>query len=65
MALDSTTFPSFDSASIAGVESRSLIMSEPAPLADEISGAKESVLPACIAPKTVLYEESSEKNKWN
>lgn len=37
-------------------------MSEPAPLADEISGTKENTLPACIAPKVVLWEENDEQS---
>jgi hypothetical protein len=50
-----------DSASISGTESRSLIISEPAFLADEMSGTKENTLPACVAPKTVLCKENDEQ----
>lgn len=49
-----TLLPSVDSASIAGVESRSLIIALAAPLADEMSGTKVKMLLACIEENTVL-----------
>jgi hypothetical protein len=54
--------PSFDCASISGTESRRLIISEAAFAADETSGTKENTLPACVAPKTVLYKKKTVKN---
>jgi len=56
-AVVSMDLPSVDSASISGVDFNSLRMSEPAPLADEISGTKENTFPAWIAPKVVLFEK--------
>ena len=59
--MESTTLPSFDAASISGVESTSLMMSEPALLAEEMSGTKENTLPTWMAPKVVLCEKKKMK----
>ena len=48
--------PSSDSASTSGMESSSLMISDPAPLAVEMSGTKENTFPALMAPKVVLYK---------
>jgi hypothetical protein len=42
----STFFPAVDSASISGTASSSLMISDAAPLADDISGTKEKTFPA-------------------
>jgi hypothetical protein len=50
----STALPSFDSASIAGTESIDLMMSDPAPFTEEISGMKAKMFLAWITEKVVL-----------
>jgi hypothetical protein len=46
--------PSVESASMWGTASKSLMIPDPAPLADDISGTKLNMLPAEIDPNVVL-----------
>jgi hypothetical protein len=50
------TFPSLDSASISGTESRRVIISVPAICDSDISGAKAKMFPAWMAPNVTLYK---------
>jgi hypothetical protein len=60
--VESRDLPDADSASMSGLESINLIMLEPAPHAEEISGTKANTFPACVAPNVVLYQFVKKSN---
>ena len=54
-AFASMVLPAVNSASISDLESSSLIRSDLAPLAKEMSGTNENTLPAWIAPNVMFW----------